>query len=206
MEAVPPLGSTFPTPGGREQDWCTWIPQVWIPSTSSTGCESGIGAELLCAHLSPRPGSPVLPLSELGLSFIPWLPQLGLLLLDWKSALVCQPSPELSSAHTAQLWLCTVPMGTQIHAGSSSWEPPEGRCWDRHQEFSSIPSLPPCPLWYADPAGTILLPAGVWSLLPFISITIPSSCAHLGPKSLLCSQSPPASPAACMRRAWQCPW
>lgn len=146
----------------------------------------------------------MLPLSELGLGFIPWLPLLGLVLLEWKSALVCQPSSELSSAHTAQLWLCTVPMGTQIHTGSFSWEPPEGRCWDRHQEFSSIPSLPV-------PHGTLTLPGpscfslgnGAFSLIP--SITLSPSCAHLGPKSLECSQRPPASPAACTRRAWQCP-
>lgn len=110
-------------------------PVCGSPSTSSIGCESRFGAELLCAHLSLRPGSPALPLSELGLGFIPWLLQ-----LEWKSALVCQPSPELGSAHTAWLWLSTVPTGTRIHAGSSSWEPTEGRCWDRHR--NSPPSPP----------------------------------------------------------------
>lgn len=173
MEAAPPLGYAFRTPVSRVQDWCTWIPRVWIPST--TGCESRFGAELLCAHLSPRPGSRAFPLSKLGLGFVPWLPLLEPVLLEWKSALLCQPSPELSSAHTAQL--STVPTGTQFHAGSSSWEPAEGRRWDRHREFSSIPSLPV-------PRGTLTLPE--------------PSCFQWGMEPSPCSPAPPPHPAVHM--------
>lgn len=159
-------------------------PRCGSPSTSSTGCESRFGAELLCAHLSPRPGSPALPPSELGLGF-PWLLQ-----LEWKSALVCQPSPELGSAHTAWLWLSTVPTGTQIHAGSSSWEPPEGRCWDRHQEFSSIPSFPV-------PRGTLTLPephpTSHWGTepSPCSSASPPHTAVHIWDQNLWCAARSP---------------
>lgn len=194
MEVVPPLGYTFPSPEGKDR--CAWIPQHLF-----TGCESCFGAELLCAHLSPKPGSRAFPLSELGLGFIPWLPQLEPALLEWKSALVCQPSPELSPAHTARLWLSSVPTGTQICAGSSSWEPAEGR----HQEFSSIPSLPV-------PRGTLTLPgphpASRWGTepSPCPSAPPPQPAVHIWDQNLCCAaRAPPASPAACTRRAWQCP-
>lgn len=176
MEAGPPLGYTFPTP---KAGFRTGV--RGCPSTSLTGCESSFGAELLCAHLSPRPGSPALPLSKLGLGFIPWLLQ-----LEWKSALVCQPCTQ--SLAVAQ----HCPHGDIDPRWQLLVEPPEGRCWDRHQEFSSTPSLPPCPSWYADPAGTTShFPLGYGAFSLFLSITTPHSCAHLGPKSLVCSQSPP---------------
>lgn len=208
MEAVLPLGYIFPSPEGRVQDWggiagVHGSPRGGSPSTSPTGCEPRFGAELLCAHLS-WPSSRAFPLSELGLGFIPQLLLLEPMLLEWKSALVCQPSPELSSAYTAQPWLSTVPTGTQIHAGSSSWEPAEGRHWDSTRIL--LYPLPPCPSWYADPARTTShFPLGYGAFSLFPSTTTPPSCAHLGPKSLVCSQRPPASPTACMRRAWQCP-
>lgn len=134
MEAGPPLGYTFPTP---KAGFRTGV--RGSPSTSLTGCESSFGAELLCAHLSPRPGSPALPLSKLGLGFIPWLLQ-----LEWKSALVCQPCTQ--SLAVAQ----HCPHGDIDPCWQLLMEPPEGRCWDRHQEFLSIPSLPV-------PRGTLTL-------------------------------------------------
>lgn len=180
MEAGPPLGYTFPTP---KAGFRTGV--HGSPSTSLTGCESSFGAELLCAHLSPRPGSPALPLSKLGLGSIPWLLQ-----LEWKSALVCQPctQPGCGSALS--------PRGPR-----STLAAPRGAT--RGKVLGQAPAillhpLPPCPSWYANPAGTTShFPLGYGAFSLFLSITTPHSCAHLGPKSLVCSQSPP-SLACCL--------
>lgn len=98
MEAVHPLGYTFPSPEGRVQDWggiagVHGSPRGGSSSTSPPGCEPRFGAELLCAHLSPRPGSRVFPLSELGLGFIPRLLLLEPVLLEWKLPSCVSPAP-----------------------------------------------------------------------------------------------------------------
>lgn len=134
-EAVPPSGYTFP--GGRVQDWCTWTPGMDLPAPLPLAVSQVWGRAALCPPV-PKAWFSCSP-SELGLGFI----QLGLVLLEWKSALVCQPSPEVADPH----W--------QLLLGAT-----------RGKVLGQAPGILLCPSWYADPARTIPVPAGVWSLLP----------------------------------------
>ncbi|XP_032567830.1 uncharacterized protein LOC116799102 [Chiroxiphia lanceolata] len=122
---------------------------------------------------------------------------LFLLLLSSRWLLLsCLAAPTLS-------W-CSSALSPQGSTGSQAV--PHGS-EQRDREFL------PLTLWYADPARKehlssglaghgdhILLPFSVQSPLP-----LPQHCAHVGPKSLVCSQSPLALPAACTVRAPSAP-
>lgn len=110
-----------------------------------------------------------------GTGLHPMAATLDPVLLEWKSAPVCQPSPELSPAHTAQpscssaLSQGDTDPGWQLLVGAT-----RRKVLGQHQEFSSLPSLPV-------PHGTLTL-LGPHPLL-------------LGYRAFPCSPAPPPRPA-----------